>query len=144
VDRATFGKTHIKSGTKIDNLVQIAHNVVIGNNATVVAQVGISGSTEIGDGVTLAGQSGIAGHLKVGPNTVVAAKSGVTKDIPGGLCVSGFPAQDHKKEKRLQAHIHTLPQLRSKVIKQEERINNLENQVKELLAELQRTKSTEK
>jgi len=111
VDRATLGETIIRKGTKIDNLVQIAHNVVIGENCAIVAQVGISGSVEIGNNVTLAGQVGVAGHLTIGENSVVAGKSGVTKSIPPNSYVSGFPAQPHKEELKIKASLQRLPLL---------------------------------
>ncbi len=111
VDRATIGKTHIKKGTKIDNLVQIAHNVTIGENSIIVAQVGISGSTTLGKNVTMAGQSGAVGHIHIGDNAVVAAKSGVTKRVPDKLCVSGFPARPHQEERKLKALVQRLPKL---------------------------------
>ena len=111
VDRATIGKTHIKKGTKIDNLVQIAHNVEIGENSIIVSQAGISGSATLGKNVTMAGQSGVVGHIYIGDNAVIAAKSAATKNIPPGLCVSGFPAQPHQDEKRIKALIQRLPKL---------------------------------
>lgn len=111
IDRGTVGHTLIGAGTKIDNLVQIGHNVHVGKNCLIVAQTGISGSSRLGSGVTLAGQVGVAGHLTLGDGVVVAGKSGVTKDIPAGLKVSGFPAQEHHQEMRLQALIRKLPQL---------------------------------
>lgn len=92
IDRGTGPDTIINEGTKIDNLVQIGHNVQIGKHAVIVAQAGISGSTRVGDGVVLAGQAGISGHLKIGPGAKVAAKSGVMHDIPAGTSVGGFPA----------------------------------------------------
>jgi UDP-3-O-[3-hydroxymyristoyl] glucosamine N-acyltransferase len=96
IDRATLGKTWIKRGVKIDNLVHIAHNVVVGEDTILVAQVGISGSTEIGNNVTLAGQVGVIGHLKIGDNAMVGAKSGVAADVGAGKIVSGIPAYDHR------------------------------------------------
>ncbi|MBU1887666.1 MAG: UDP-3-O-(3-hydroxymyristoyl)glucosamine N-acyltransferase, partial [Candidatus Omnitrophica bacterium] len=103
IDRARFDKTFIKKGTKIDNLVQIAHNVIIGEHSIIVAQSGISGSTTIGKNVTLAGQSGVIGHITIGDNAVVAAQAGVTKSIPPKSCVSGYPAQPHRMAKRINA-----------------------------------------
>ena len=82
IDRARFGKTIIGAGTKIDNLVQIAHNVVIGKNCLIVSQVGISGSTTIGNNVILAGQVGLVGHISIGDNVIVTAQSGISKSIP--------------------------------------------------------------
>jgi len=115
IDRATFGKTWIKDGTKIDNLVQIAHNVEIGKNCIIVAQVGICGSVKIGDNVILAGQVGIVDHISIGNGAKVAAKSVVTKDVPAGKFVSGYPARDHNEEKRIKASIARLPSLLKKV-----------------------------
>ena len=131
IDRARFDKTLIKHGTKIDNLVQIAHNVVIGENSIVVAQTGISGSTIIGKNVTLAGQTGIIGHISIGDNAVVAAQAGVTKSVPANTCVSGYPAKPHKKAKRINACVQKLPDLYKLVNKLEEKIAALENALKE-------------
>lgn len=138
IDRATMGKTWIKSGTKIDNLVQIGHNVVIGKNSIIVAQVGISGSVEIGDSVTIAGQVGIAGHLKIGSRVTIAGRSVVTKNIPPNVCVSGFPARPHKEEQKIQAYVQRLPKLVKK-------LKLLEEQVSLLLSKnLEDTKVTKK
>lgn len=111
IDRARFGRTFIGKGTKIDNLVQIAHNVEIGENSIIVAQTGISGSTIIGKGVTLAGQSGIVGHITIGDNAIVAAQAGVTKSVPPNTCVSGYPAKPHHIAKRINACVQRLPKL---------------------------------
>jgi UDP-3-O-[3-hydroxymyristoyl] glucosamine N-acyltransferase len=111
IDRGTLDVTRIGKGTKIDNLVQIGHNVQIGEHSLLVAQVGISGSTHIGNRVTLAGQTGVAGHLQIGDDVIAAGKSGITKNIPAGLKVSGFPAQDHREELRLQAALRRVPEL---------------------------------
>lgn len=92
IDRGTGPDTHIGEGTKIDNLVQIGHNVQIGRRAVIIAQCGISGSTRIGDGAVLAGQVGLAGHLKIGAGAKIAAKSGVMDDIPAGSSYGGYPA----------------------------------------------------
>ncbi|MCK4905326.1 UDP-3-O-(3-hydroxymyristoyl)glucosamine N-acyltransferase [bacterium] len=115
IDRATFGKTWIKDGTKIDNLVQIAHNVEIGKNCIIVGQVGICGSVKIGDGVILAGQVGIVDHLSIGDGAKVAAKSVVTKSVASGKFVSGYPARDHNEERRIKASVARLPSLYKKV-----------------------------
>ena len=131
IDRARFDKTLIKKGTKIDNLVQIAHNVVIGENSIIVAQTGISGSTNIGKNVTLAGQSGIIGHISIGDNVVVAAQSGVTKSIPPNTCVSGYPAKPHTLAKRIHAFTQNLPDLFKKVKQLEEEIGKLKSANKE-------------
>ncbi len=126
IDRARFGKTHIGRGTKIDNLVQIAHNVAVGENSFIVAQAGIAGSAHIGNNVILAGQSGVDGHRRVGNNVVVAAKAGVTKDIPDNLLVSGFPAQPHDRELKIQAIVRRLPDLVDQIKNLEERLSEIE------------------
>jgi len=126
IDRARFDKTVIKQGTKIDNLVQIAHNVVVGENSIIVAQVGISGSTNIGKDVTLAGQAGIAGHITIGDNAIVAAKAGVTKNVAPNSCVSGYPAKPHSLAKRINACIQRLPKLFKTIVSLEKRIEELE------------------
>lgn len=115
VDRARFGKTVIASGVKIDNLVQIAHNVRIGENTAMAAQVGISGSTTVGRNVQLGGQAGVAGHLTVGDNSVVGAQAGVTKDVKPATFVSGYPAMPHDRAKRIHAHLMNLPALKERV-----------------------------
>ncbi len=127
IDRARFDKTIIKKGTKIDNLVQIAHNVIVGEHSIIVAQSGISGSTTIGNNVTLAGQSGVIGHVSVGDNTVVAGKAGVTKSVPPNSCVSGFPAKPHTVAKRINACVQNLPELYKKVRALEEEIERLKS-----------------
>ncbi len=105
VDRAVFGRTLIKSGVKIDNLVQIGHNVEIGSGSIIVAQAGVSGSTKIGNGVVMGGQSAVAGHIEIGDRAILAARSGVTKSIKGGETYSGFPLLKHKEWLKLQAKI---------------------------------------
>jgi len=125
IDRARFDKTIIKKGTKVDNLVQIAHNVVVGDNSIIVAQSGISGSTTIGKNVTLAGQSGVIGHINIGDNAVVAAQAGVTKSVPPNACVSGYPAKPHTVAKRINACVQNLPDLYKKVRALEEEIEKI-------------------
>jgi UDP-3-O-[3-hydroxymyristoyl] glucosamine N-acyltransferase len=115
IDRAVLGQTVIGAGTKIDNQVQVAHNVHIGKGCLIAALAGISGSTELGDYVVMGGQSGIAGHVHVGKGTRVAAKAGVTKDTAAGHTVSGFPAAPHREELRRQAALARLPELRARV-----------------------------
>lgn len=110
-DRATLGSTRIGSGTKIDNLVHVAHNVQIGRHVLIVAQVGISGSVDIGDNVTIAGQSGIVGHLSIGEGSVIAARSVVTNDIRPKSFVSGFPARPHNEEMKIKAAMKKLPSI---------------------------------
>ena len=126
IDRARFGKTSIGRGVKIDNLVQIAHNVVIGDHAVIIAQVAIAGSTHIGSKVIIAGQAGIAGHLQVGAGAIVGAKAAVTKDVEPGAYVIGVPAMPAAKFKRTQAGIMLLPKLKERVAELEERIRKLE------------------
>ncbi len=111
IDRATTGKTIIEQGAKIDNLVQIAHNVVIGENSIVAAQTGISGSTELGRNVVLAGQSGLVGHIRIGDNVKVGAQGGVTKSIPADTSVSGYPAREHTLARKIYAATKRLPNL---------------------------------
>ncbi len=115
IDRATIGATTIRRGTKIDNLVQVAHNVTIGEGSMIVAQTGISGSTRLGKGVVLAGQSGIAGHIEIGNGAVVAAQAGVMSSVPAGARVSGYPARKHSAAKRISACLTNLPSLFARV-----------------------------
>ncbi|MBL4888749.1 MAG: UDP-3-O-(3-hydroxymyristoyl)glucosamine N-acyltransferase [Candidatus Lindowbacteria bacterium] len=115
IDRAAAGATIIHSGTKMDNLIHIAHNVEIGHDGLIIAQVGISGSVTVGDNVIFAGQAGVAGHLSIGDRTVVAARAGVTKPIAGNMHVSGFPAKPHNEERKILASMSKLPELLKKV-----------------------------
>lgn len=126
VDRGTMGDTRIGRGVKIDNLVHIAHNVVIGDHTIIVAQVGISGSTRVGPRAVIAGQAGLVGHITVGEGVRVGAQAGVTKSIPAGSTVSGYPAMEHERAKRLHAHLRRLPQLAEQVREMEERLRDLE------------------
>ncbi|HEX8310760.1 MAG TPA: UDP-3-O-(3-hydroxymyristoyl)glucosamine N-acyltransferase [Chthoniobacteraceae bacterium] len=115
VDRARFGRTWIGEGTKIDNLVQIGHNVVIGKHCLVVAQAGISGSSKLGNYVTVAGQVGIVGHIELGDGAIVAAQSGVTKDVPPKQMVFGSPALPMRDATEQLALVKRLPHLRERV-----------------------------
>jgi UDP-3-O-[3-hydroxymyristoyl] glucosamine N-acyltransferase len=108
IDRAALGVTRIGKGTKIDNLVQIGHNVDIGENCIIVAQVGIGGSTKVGNDSILAGQVGLVGHIKIGNRVVIGAQSGVTKDIPDDTTIFGYPAREIHKTKRIEAHLSRL------------------------------------
>ncbi|MBI3608017.1 MAG: UDP-3-O-(3-hydroxymyristoyl)glucosamine N-acyltransferase [Nitrospirae bacterium] len=126
VDRAALGVTLIKRGTKVDNLVQIAHNVVVGEDCLIVAQAGISGSSELGRGVVLAGQVGVVGHLRIGDGAIVGAQSGVASDLAGGQVVSGSPAIPHQTWLRVQATIPTLPEMRRALKRLEARVAELE------------------
>jgi UDP-3-O-[3-hydroxymyristoyl] glucosamine N-acyltransferase len=128
IDRATTHSTRIGEGSKIDNLVQIGHNVVVGRHCIVVAQVGVSGSTELEDYVTLGGQAGLVGHIKIGKGAMVGAQSGVTKSVPTETVVTGYPATQHTLWKRLQALIHRLPDLFQRTRDLEDRVSGLERQ----------------
>ncbi len=121
IDRATIGETRIGKGTKIDNLVQIAHNVTIGENVLIAALCGIAGSARIGNGVMMGGQAGVSDHVDVGDRSVVAGRSGITKSIPPGSFVSGFPAINHREELKIEALIRRLPELFERVKELERR-----------------------
>jgi len=114
IDRARFGRTWIQQGVKIDNLVQVAHNVVVGKNSVIVAQTGISGSTRVGERVMMGGQVGIVGHLEIGDGTAIGAQSGVSKSVPGGAWF-GSPAVPLEEAKQQIAWIHRLGKLFERV-----------------------------
>lgn len=126
VDRAALGETRIGRGTKVDNLVQIAHNVEIGEHCLLVAQAGISGSTHIGHHTVFAGQSGCSGHLKIGSGVVLAARAAAFKDIPDGVTVAGAPARPHREWLKANANLQRLDGLRDKVKELETRLAELE------------------
>lgn len=129
IDRATIGSTIIRAGAKLDNLIQIAHNVDIGHDTVIAAQAGISGSTKIGNGVMIGGQAGIVGHLQIADGARINAQSGVSKSIKiKGGAVTGSPAYDYTSALRSQAISRNLPEL-------EKRLKELEEQIKQLLAE---------
>ncbi|MCK4856557.1 MAG: UDP-3-O-(3-hydroxymyristoyl)glucosamine N-acyltransferase [candidate division Zixibacteria bacterium] len=135
IDRGALGETVIGAGTKIDNLVQIAHNVRIGRGCIIVAQVGISGSTKLGDYVTLAGQVGLVGHIEIGDRAVIAAQAGVPKSIPADEIYCGSPARELMEYKRIEAHIHKLPErvkqlqaMAREIADLKERLQNLEKE----------------
>jgi UDP-3-O-[3-hydroxymyristoyl] glucosamine N-acyltransferase len=125
IDRARIGKTRIGAGTKIDNLVQIGHNVVIGKHCILVAGVAIAGSARLGDYVVVAAQAGIAGHVQIGSRVTLGGRSGVTKDVPAGSSFLGFPAVSAAVERRRIASVNRLPRLL-------QRIKALEAQVAEI------------
>ena len=127
IDRSTLGATLVKRGTKIDNLVQIAHNVVIGENTVICGLVGISGSVTIGDNVTLAGQVGLADHVNIGSNATIGAQSGVTKDLDGGHYYLGSPAVPIGQASRQYAVIANLPELSKRIRELERRLEKLED-----------------
>jgi UDP-3-O-[3-hydroxymyristoyl] glucosamine N-acyltransferase len=122
IDRGALGPTTIGKGTKIDNLVQIAHNVTIGENCLVIAQAGVAGSTRLGNYVILAGQVGLAGHIKIGNNVTVAAQSGVMHDIPDGQKWFGSPALPDRKMKRQVLALQQLPELLRRVAELERKL----------------------
>jgi len=124
VDRGALGPTRIGRGTKIDNLVQIAHNVEIGQHSIVVSQVGISGSTKIGSGVQLGGQVGIVGHIEIGDGAQVGAQSGVAGSIPAGQTVLGSPARNIRTAKRLYAALPRLPDMLKRLRKIEKKVED--------------------
>ncbi|HET6370660.1 MAG TPA: UDP-3-O-(3-hydroxymyristoyl)glucosamine N-acyltransferase, partial [Nitrospiria bacterium] len=117
IDRAALGVTRIGRGTKIDNLVQIAHNVSIGEDSLIVSQVGISGSTTLGHHVVLGGQVGLVGHLRIGNRVMVGAQSGIMRDLPDGSVVWGSPAIAHSEALKVQAVVPHLPEMRKQLRK---------------------------
>ncbi len=126
IDRGALGNTVIRSGVKIDNLVQVAHNVVVGEDSIIVAQVGIAGSTRIGANVTLGGQVGLAGHLQIGDNVMVAAQSGVATDLAGNQAYSGSPAIAHREWLRTAMSLPKIPEMRKKILEIEKRLEKIE------------------
>ncbi|MBI4209622.1 MAG: UDP-3-O-(3-hydroxymyristoyl)glucosamine N-acyltransferase [Deltaproteobacteria bacterium] len=128
IDRATLGETVIGRGTKIDNQVQIAHNVVIGPHSVLVSQVGISGSSQIGKGVILAGQVGVAQGMKIGDGAIVGPKSGVGQNIEPGEQMMGYPAMPVSVWRRSAMSVKELPRLRKKVAELERRLQKLEKE----------------
>jgi UDP-3-O-[3-hydroxymyristoyl] glucosamine N-acyltransferase len=130
VDRATFGKTLIGRGVKTDNLVHVAHNVIVGENTVLVAQVGISGSVAIGKNAILAGQAGIAGHLTIGDGAIVGPQTGVGKSVPDGQIVSsGIPQMPHRLWLRVQRFIPKLPEFSKRLAGLEKRLKMLEQKM---------------
>jgi UDP-3-O-[3-hydroxymyristoyl] glucosamine N-acyltransferase len=141
VDRATFGRTLIKQGTKVDNLVQIAHNVTVGDHCIIVAQVGIAGSTTIGHHVMIGGQTGISDHVTIGDQVMIAAKSGVNRSIESNQVVGGIPAMPREKVLRIQGSIFHLPEMRELVRNLEQRVVALETPVKKPSGRTPRTRT---
>jgi UDP-3-O-[3-hydroxymyristoyl] glucosamine N-acyltransferase len=115
IDRARFGKTLIGEGTKIDNLVQIGHNCIIGKHCLIIALTGISGSTRLGNYVTMAGQVGTVGHITIGDKATLTARSGATANLPGGEIYAGNPAQPFRDEMKVRANVRRLPRLIERV-----------------------------
>ncbi|MFZ4858632.1 MAG: UDP-3-O-(3-hydroxymyristoyl)glucosamine N-acyltransferase [Desulfuromonadaceae bacterium] len=131
IDRAAVEVTRIRRGTKLDNLVQIAHNCEIGEDCMIVSQVGISGSAKIGNHVTLAGQVGVAGHLTIGDNVLVGAQSGVPGSLPANAAYSGTPTMPHKEWLKSSMIVPRLPEMRKTVASLEKRIAQLETMLKQ-------------
>jgi len=129
LDRARFGKTRIGKGTKIDNLVQIAHNVETGHHCIIVAQVGVAGSTKLGNYVILSGQAGISGHLTIGDHAIVTGKAGVSKNIPPRAVVRGSPAQEIKACQSQEVAVRRLPQTQQTVKELLLRVAELERRI---------------
>ncbi len=125
IDRGRFGRTYIGPGVKIDNLVQIAHNVTIGAHSIIVSQTGISGSTSLGRYVTLAGQVGLAGHLHIGDKATIAAQSGLNKDVPAGAVLAGHHAIPIRESLKLEALTRRLPELVERLKALEEKVRSL-------------------
>jgi len=131
IDRAALGVTRIRRGVKIDNLVQIGHNVVIGEDTVIVAQVGIAGSTETGCHCTFGGQVGIAGHLKIGDRVTIGAQSGVAGRIESDQVLSGSPAIPHREWLKASMSFAKLPEIRKEVIRLQRQLEELESKIKE-------------
>jgi UDP-3-O-[3-hydroxymyristoyl] glucosamine N-acyltransferase len=131
IDRGTIEKTWIQRGVKIDNLVQIAHNVVIGENSVIVSQVGIAGSTKLGKGVIMGGQAGLVGHITIGDHVMIGAQSGVHDDVPPNQVVSGSPHLPHRQWLRVEACVSQLPEMRKTVASLLKRMEKLETKIKE-------------
>ena len=125
IDRGTMGDTVIGSGTKIDNQVQIGHNVKIGRNCIICSMSGIAGSSELGDNVTVSVQAGITDHVKIGSDVMIAGRSGITHDIPAGMIVSGFPAREHNDAKRALVLASDLPLLVKRLRVLEKKVDRL-------------------
>lgn len=123
VDRASLGKTIIRKGTKIDNLVQIAHNVSIGENSVIVAHVGIAGSATIGNNVVLAGQVGVKDHTTIGNNVQAGGQTGITKDVPDNMLIMGTPHMPHREWMKLQNYLKKLPALFERIKKVEQKLH---------------------
>jgi UDP-3-O-[3-hydroxymyristoyl] glucosamine N-acyltransferase len=129
IDRAKFGVTRIGKGTKIDNLVHIAHNCKVGANSILIAQVGVAGSTILGNGVVMAGQSGVKDHVHIGDFAVIAARAGVMGDVASGAKVSGYPARNHSDQMRAHAAFLKLPDLLKTISQLESKIADLESRI---------------
>ncbi len=123
IDRATFGRTWIQKGVRTDNLVHVAHNVIVGENTLLVAQVGISGSTTIGRNAILAGQAGVSGHLTIGDRAIVGPQAGIAQSVEPGAIVSGSPEMPHSQWLRVQRTLPKLPELAKRITQLEKRLS---------------------
>ena len=130
-----MGETRIQQGSKLDNLIQVAHNVQIGQHTAIAAQAGLSGSTKIGNYVQVGGQAGFAGHFEVGDQAKVGAQAGVTKAVPAGTFVSGYPARPFRTEMREHASLTKLPKLLKQFKKLEHKVQELEQRLAALSKE---------
>ncbi len=135
IDRGSMGVTRICRGTKLDNLIQLAHNVVIGEDTAIAAQTGISGSTQVGTRVTMGGQVGVNGHIKIGDDSILTAKSGITKSISPKSIISGFPPAPHRRWLRNQSVLNHGVELKKQIQKLETELDSLKIQMEKLLKE---------
>lgn len=131
IDNATMGSTLVRKGTKIDNLVHLGHNVEIGENCFLIAQVGIAGSTKCGNNVIFAGQTGCTGHITIGDNAKFAGKTGITGNVPADAVMAGYPMRPHKEWLKLSAYEHRLPEMVKTVKQLQKEIDALKAQLKE-------------
>jgi UDP-3-O-[3-hydroxymyristoyl] glucosamine N-acyltransferase len=128
IDRPAVGETRIKAGTKIDNLVQIAHGVTVGRNVLMAAQVGVAGSTDVGDDVVFGGQVGVPGHLTIGRGAIAVAKAGITNSVEPGVMVGGYPALEIHEWRKSSVLVRRLPELKRRIEELEARIAALSGQ----------------
>ncbi len=137
VDRATLDETRIKRGAKLDNLIQVAHNVTVGENTVIAAQTGISGSTKIGKNCVVAGQVGFVGHIEIADRVTIGAQSGISKSITKpNATYFGYPAKEHKKALRIEGALRQLPDLLDSIRALERRISQLEKELREVKSEI--------
>jgi len=132
IDRATIGETRIRRGSKLDNLIQVAHNVVIGEHTVIAAQTGVSGSTKIGSNCVIAGQVGFAGHLRIADRSTFGAQSGVSRSfLEAGKTYFGYPAKEHHQALRIEGALRQLPELLVEIRDLKKHVEELESQIKE-------------
>ncbi|MBI2417314.1 MAG: UDP-3-O-(3-hydroxymyristoyl)glucosamine N-acyltransferase [Ignavibacteriales bacterium] len=135
IDRAALGTTTINRGTKLDNLVQIAHNVTIGQDTVISAQTGVSGSSKIGNNCTLAGQVGMSGHIEISDNIIVAGQAGVSKSLKKPGMYSGYPVKEHKTAMKLEAHLRSLPVYADRIKELETKLSVLEAKIASIVSQ---------